>query len=93
MLDRPSQVISASIPMQDLYVALTDLRNSLRTASDESVVLTSPAWSIYKVIKASGDATSDLEGVREMLKKILGQSQIIQASRESQNALLYRIEY
>jgi hypothetical protein len=78
--------------MQDLYVALTDLRNSLRTASDESI-LTSPAWSVYKVIKASGDATSDLEGVREMLKKILGQSQIIQASRESQNALLYRIEY
>ena len=69
MLDRPSQVISASIPMQDLYVALTDLRNSLRTASDESAVLTSPAWSFYKVIKALGDATSDLEVVREMVKK------------------------
>jgi len=60
--------------MQDLCVALTDLRNSLCTASDESAVLTSLAWSVYKVIKASADATSDLEGVREMVKKILGQS-------------------
>lgn len=63
---------SSSVPMQDLCAASGDLRNSIRTASDESTVLISPASSVGKLVVALGDATSSLEDVREMGRKILG---------------------
>jgi hypothetical protein len=57
--------------MQDICIVLANLRNSINSVYDESTVLTYPASSVIRVVKALGDVTS-LEYVRKMLKKIIG---------------------
>jgi hypothetical protein len=65
------------------------LRNSIRTASDESMVLISPASSVGKLVIASGDATSSWD-IRVMVRKI---EPLIRVWLKSQNFLLHITKY
>ncbi len=58
--------------LQDLCVAIADLRASIRTASDETTTLTSPASSVSTIAQALGEATESLEEVRQIVKQMFG---------------------
>lgn len=54
--------------LQDLCAALADLRGSIRTASDYTATLTSPASSVATIAHSLGEATESLEGVRQRVR-------------------------
>src|SRR4029079_5337119 len=58
--------------LKDLCSSLGDLRGSIRTDSDYTTTLTSPASSISIIVNALSEATESLEDVRQMVKQILG---------------------
>jgi hypothetical protein len=58
--------------LQDLCAAIADLRASIRTASDYTTTLSSPASSVSTIAQALGEATESLEDVRQIVRQILG---------------------
>ena len=51
---------------------IADLRASIRTASDETTTLTSPASTAAATAQALGEATESLGEVRQIAKQMLG---------------------
>jgi len=71
-----ARAVKSSLPsnasLQDLCAPLADLRASIRTASDETTTLTSPASIAAAIAQALGEATESLEEVRQIVKQMLG---------------------
>jgi hypothetical protein len=63
---------ASNASLQDLCAATADLRGSIRTASDYTATLTSPASSVAAIAQALGEATESLEDVRQIVRQILG---------------------